>query len=544
MGYRTNDTSRKIQIECLKAILLHDEKNAPAVHIKMFNQFAARFLSLPLPYCLFTRVTCLYAINEILQSVCFLKNQKTKYTFDERIPIFDFLLICNERMLDFSEKNSLDKDIKNEVDFFEFNAFNQVPHNQYYFNVNVLAKLYKSSYLLNKLMSHEETAEHLQAYFRIKFNIDNISDFYKVFFWSVMKIHDERLKMYYLQISKNEIGVLNILRGFCSSSSIKVVDHNEVNTLDFLAVKKNPIYEWDSYKSPNVRAFLVLDLKFLLDKIDSLFINDFWFDYLKNNSTMNRKSWGDFIGKSFFEPFTGDVFYNAYKEKTDYSLKMYDDLKLKMREKEQIEVADVYLRHKQQVLLAEVKSNFINMVDGYKSVASIEDFKRLDLDKFYERFGLTQLVKKTIKEFHSYKNILGDKCLNLNRKVHLFPVIIVNEPILAMGLFQFPLRLKFEAMLVKEGIRMKTKEHLIWPLLIINIEELLELEQSLKEGDVEIFSLLKAFHDKTRIVMGRKHRGRNFNELLSLMSIINEKVNPEKVFPERLRGYEWVVKEE
>lgn len=544
MSYRTNDDSRETQIECLKSILLQDEKNAPRDYILRFNQYARYLSNSHESLFFFTRVTCLYAINEILQSDGFLEEEKTKYTFEERLPIFDFLLICNERILDFSEKGTLEEIVADKIDFFEFNAFNQVPHNQYYFNVNVLAKLYKSRYFLEVLMSNKETAEHLQIYFKTKFNVDNILNFYKIFFWSLMKMHDENLKMYYLQIPKDEIGALNIISGFSSFSEVNVINHDDVRVLDFLAAKKNPIYEWEPYKSENIRGFLILDLKFLLDKIDSLFINDFWFDYLKDHSPMNRKDWGNFIGAKYFEPLVGDIFVNAIGKRDDYSLKMFDDLKIRFNRNREIEVADVYVRHKQQILLAEVKSNFINMIDGYKTVASIEDFKLLDLDKFYERFGLLQLVEKTIKEFYTYKSSLGDGGLNLDRKVHLFPVVIVNEPILSSGLFQFPLRLKFETMLERENIQMKTKEHLIWPLLIINIEELIELEQSLKERSADIFTLLKAFHDKTRIMLNKKRKKSSFNELLSLTSIINQKVNTKKLFPERLKGYEWVVNEE
>ena len=37
IGYRTNDDSRETQIECLKAILLPDEKNAHGEYIRKFE---------------------------------------------------------------------------------------------------------------------------------------------------------------------------------------------------------------------------------------------------------------------------------------------------------------------------------------------------------------------------------------------------------------------------------------------------------------------------------------------------------------------------
>lgn len=543
MGYRTNDNSHETQNKCLKAILLPDEKNAPFNCVLKFRYYERYLSKLDEVVSFFTRATCVYAINEILQADTFLEEDKKQYTFEERKPILDYLLICNERILQFSGNTSLEQIKEKGIDFFEFNAFNQVPHNQYYINVNPLAKLYKSRYFLNVLLSNDETAHHLQNYFNEKFNIKNISEFFKIFFWSFIKMEDKNLKMYYLNIPRDEIGALNVIRGFSASSQINTIDHTDIKTLDLMTIKKNPIYEWEPFKSNDFISFLILDQKFLLNKIDSLFINDFWFDYLKHHSKLNRKDWGNFIGSKFFEPFVEEIFENAIGNNPNYSLQLFDDLNFKFKNNQKIEVADVYVRFKQQILLAEVKSNFINMVDGYKSITSINDFMNLNLENFYERFGLTQLAEKTLKEFHNYKNSLGDKNLNLKRKVHLFPVIIVNEPILSSGLFHFPLRLKFESLLKKENIKLKTKEHLIWPLLILNIEELQEIEQSLKEDSVNLFTLLKAFHDKTRIGGNGKRKKLNYNELLSMTDIVDKKLKTEKLFPERLKNYEWVLPE-
>ena len=544
MGYRTIDDSRKTQIECLKTILLPDEKNAPIEYTLRFKEYERYFSELDDSICFFTRVSCIYAINEILQVDGFFKGDKSQYTFDERKPLLDYLLICNERILEFSENSTLEQIRENKIDFFEFNAFNQVPHNQYYLNVNLLTKLYKSRYFFNVLLSNEETAAHFQNYFSDKFNISDVAEFFKIFFWSFMKMGDEKLKMYYLNIPRDEKGALNIIRGFSASSGINSINHEDIRTLDLRSIKKNPVYEWEPIATDDFIGFLILDQKFLLEKIDSLLINDFWFDYLKSHSALNRQDWGNFIGSKFFEPFVAEIFENTLEENINYSLKLFDDLKLKFKGNQEIEVADVYVRYKQQILLAEVKSNYINMLDGYKSITSIEDFKNLKLEKFYSSFGLTQLAKKTLKEFHNYKNSLRDEGLNLRRKVHLFPVIIVNEPILSSGLFHFPLRTKFENILKEENIQLKCKEHLIWPLLIINIEELQEMEQSIKEGSVDLFSLLKMFHDKTRIGPNDKRKKHNYSELLSMTNIIDQKVEPEKLFPQRLKDYRWVVPDE
>jgi len=215
---------------------------------------------------------------------------------------------------------------------------------------------------------------------------------------------------------------------------------------------------------------------------------------------------------------------------------MLDDLKITLPRKSEIEIADIYIRHKQKIACIEVKSNYINMIDGYKSVTTVDEFKALNMNKFYKSFGLTQMVD-TMKNFHIYKKHLNDKGLNLKRKIHLYPMILVNEPILSSGLFNFPLRQQFEKMLLEENITLKSQDHYIWPLVIMNIEEFQELEQSVEDGDVDFFKILDSLHNKTSI-KGKITKDK-YKSLLTMHSLINEKIESEKLFPFRLKDYKW-----
>lgn len=538
-GYGNVDDSLETQFECLKAILLPDEKNKNSEYRRRFDQYK-QYIKTFKDDRIFTRGTCLYGLNEILQSDNFLKELKTQYVFEERIGILNYLLVCNERILEFSSKEPLLDFKKKNINFFEFFAFNQIPYNQYNIPVNNLAKLYKSSFFLKSLMQNDYTKELLENYFHTKYGLDDVKEFFRIFMYSFLNIYDENLKIYHLQVPNDQKGVINILNGFCSDTPIRSdqeLNHSDVKTLDFLSVKKTPIYSWGSISSNNHTGFVVLDLAFLLEKMDSLLINDFWFDFLKKQSKWNRTDWGNFIGSKFFEPLVADIFYNALINQSDFELKMMDELKIKLPSKSEIEITDIYVRNKQKIALFEVKSNFINMVDGYKSITTIEEFQALDIEKFYKIFGLKQMVQ-TIKKFHFYKQYLGDLELNLNRKVHLYPIILVNEPILSCGLFNYPLRQKFESMLMEENINMKSKEHLIWPLIIMNIEDLQELEQSLSDNETNIFKIFDSFHSKTSDI----NIFRNNNEYFTFMSIrdiISSKIRSEKLFPKRLKDYKW-----
>lgn len=535
-GYRCSDDSRKTQIECLKTILLQDEINAPVEYKNRFQQYAKHLMGLPKHYSVFTRGTCLYALNEMLQSDSFLKEDKKRYTFDERIGILDYLLICNERILDFSEKESNTHIESHGIDFFEFFAFNMIPYNQYNITINCLSKLYKSAYFLKSLMDSPSTEKHLKMYFRNKYGLDDIEEFFKVFTYTFLNMYDKKLKIYHLKVDNKQEAIVRIIRGFSEITPLDKVNHNDVRTLDLLAIKKNPVFSWEPVSSDDFTGFAVLDLAFLLEKMDSLLINDFWFEYLKDNSELNRKDWGNFIGSKFFEPFVQDIITCSFKNISSYSIKTSDELKLKLPGKSEIEITDFYIRNKQKIGLIEVKSNFINMIDGYKSVTSIEEFKALNMDKFYKSFGLIQMLD-TIKNFHTYKKYLNDRGLNLNRKVHLYPIILVNEPILSSGLFNFPLRKKFESMLKAENISIKSKDHIIWPLIIINIEELQELEQSIFDIKIDFFKILNSYYDKTSI-KGKITKNK-YKSLLTLHDIINQKIESENLFPKRLKDYKW-----
>lgn len=535
-GYRNNDDSRETEIECLKAILLQDEKNSPIEYIKKFQYYANHLSKLPNQYSLFTRGTCLYALNEVLQSDYFLTENKIQYTFEERIGILDYLLVCNERILKFSNEEPLEKFTEQGINFFEFFAFNQIPLNQYNISINSLTKLYKSAFFLKSLMEDDSIKEHLVNYFKDKYGLDDIEEFFKVFIFSFLKMYDENLKIYHLKIDNKQKAIIEIIKGFSADIPLKNINHADIKTLDFLSVKKSPIFSWEPLSSDEFTGFVVLDMAFLLEKMDSFFINDFWFDYLKDKSHFNRTDWGNFIGSKFFEPLVNDVISHTFKNKKDYTVKMLDDLKITLPRKSEIEIADVYIRHKQKIACIEVKSNYINMIDGYKSVTTVDEFKALNMNKFYKSFGLTQMVD-TMKNFHIYKKYLNDKGLNLKRKIHLYPMILVNEPILSSGLFNFPLRQQFEKMLFEENITLKSQDHYIWPLVIMNIEEFQELEQSVEDGDVDFFKILDSLHNKTSI-KGKITKDK-YKILLTMHSLINEKIESAKLFPFRLKDYKW-----
>lgn len=529
------DNSFETQIECVKTITDQDQ-NLKTYNYKSVEKYYKKHFSEN--HILFTRTTCLYALNEIISSNVFLKEIKTTYLPEERMGIFEYLLVCNEIFLNLSEKYSPNELEKQGVDFFEFSAFNGLPFNQYLLNENPLTTFYRSWFLFTKIQNNVIFSEHFNNYTLEEFGTKDIQELFKIFVYNYFFSFDMNLKINYLNIPKKEKIVINILNSFSNPIQQKNIDHKNIKTLDFLTLKKNPLFRINLKNKSEFESYIILDTKMLLNKVYSLFFNDFWFDYLKIKTEYKRSDWGSFIGTHYFENIIFEIIDFSFKNNPSYTIKKYDELKLKYKGNNLIEVADIYISKRQKVFLAEVKSNYINMVDGYKSVTDIKSFLKLDLNSFYEKFGLEQLVTKTINDFHSYKHLLNDKSLNLDRKVHIYPAIIVNEDILTSGTFSFILRNKFDSLMNEHNISKKNKVQLIKPLLVISIEQLQELEQSFSENSLDFFNFLDAYYQKIRI---KKCLFSNkYDILTNITHMIKRKVENKKHFPNRLRKFEWI----
>src|SRR5690606_26844465 len=194
-----------------------------------------------------------------------------------------------------------------------------------------------------------------------------------------------------------------------------------------------------------------------------------------------------------------DIFSYIFSENKKIKYISNEDLKFSVNGQSEIEYADFYIRDKQKIILIEAKSNFLPMVNGFKSVKNLEDYKKLDLEKFYKDYGVKQLAFKTIKKFHEYKNYISDDGLNTNRKVHLYPMLIVNDLILSSHLSVIPFKKKLEEYLQNENINLKNRDHQIHPLCILNISELQHLEESLRMSKFEMFWLLDKYVKNTDI---------------------------------------------
>lgn len=530
------DDSRDTQVDCLRTIFL-DNKNPPAQ--SNCKNFIYKFIDSPKNYTLFTRVTCLYAFQEILSNDGFVV-ETPEYTVEIREMILKFLLIINENILIFSNEYT-DKDREELGDkFFEYFMFKELPHNQYYVSSNSINVFYKSWSLFKLLNNDSIFGKHLKIYLKQAFDVDEMSDFFKKQMYSYFQSHDENLKMQYLNVKRTNLEAKKILDKFSTRNNFPISEKDDLKIFEFLDLKKSPLYKNNGNDGKDIITYVVLDNTLFIEKTYSLFINDFWFDYLDPNKICNRNDWGKFIGTVFFEPFLETIFTNAFQNNRKTVYRSTDDLKFKLKRKNEIEYADFYIREKGKIILAEAKSNYLPFINGYKNVKTIDDYKALDLNKFYKDYGLTQLANKTIKCFHEYKTYINDKNFSFDRKVKLHPVLIVNDPIFSSGYASFAFKIKFIELLKTENIDIENEKHFISPLTIINVSELQELEQSLQDGDENIFNILRYYISITNVK--RIPKEGNLIVLKTMEHALNKRVKS-KLIANRIKKLTWLEDE-
>ena len=177
------------------------------------------------------------------------------------------------------------------------------------------------------------------------------------------------------------------------------------------------------------------------------------------------------------------------------------------------------------------------LVNGYKSVKTREDYLALDLNKFYKDYGLTQLANKTIKDFHKYKASIADKDFRKTRKVKLYPLLIANDPIFSSGYASWAFRRKFTQLLGVANIDIENEQHIIMPLTIVNVSDLQELEQSLHDGEENIFNILRYFFSITDVK--RIPQEGNFIVLKTIDHAINKRIKS-KLIADRIKSLNWL----
>ena len=530
--FNTNfDNSKRTQIEALRAILLDLEN---PIHRGVATPYARKYLEMQENEILFTRVTCLYAYQEILATTGFVEVKPPQYTPKQRIDLFKYLLICNERILYFDTSYSGNDHKILGKRFFEYFMFKELPHNQYFFVPHPLNRFYIGWYLMDKLIADSFFSSHFKDYLKITFGLDDITEFFKYIIGQFFGSNDDSLRVTYLKIEIKHTQAIQVLTELSKRNGITLPAHTDLKVLDFLELKKSPVY--DGGAKNGLHTFIIMDSILFLEKIYSLFINDFWFDYLKPKGICNRKDWGNFIGDKFFEPFINEIFTNISSSNKRTVYLDQDFLTFNINGKGHVEYADFYFRHKNKVLLIEAKSNYLPLINGYKTVNTKSDFNKVDVDKFYKDFGLLQLVEKTLFNYGQYKSFIKDPEFQRKGKLKIYPLLLLNEPIMSLGPSILAFRKKFDEMLLANGIDKESESIRVMPLSILNISEFQDIEQSIIDRDQCLFNLFQMHFAATDL----KKIKTAFEAATPFSFIVNKQIPHPKRISKKVRKFRWL----
>ncbi len=161
---------------------------------------------------------------------------------------------------------------------------------------------------------------------------------------------------------------------------------------------------------------------------------------------------------------------------------MFDELKIKTT-KGQIEIADVYLRSSNKILLGQVKSGSI--YDKEKFGGNVEALYKNDRNKFFEDFGVNQLIE-SLTRMDEFVQLI-DKKFPKGHSYEVYPCIIVNDKALQTPLMADTFNKRFQELLKDFNI----KKVSVKPLNLIHINDFETLEDSLSKNPKEIWELLQ-----------------------------------------------------
>jgi hypothetical protein len=466
---------------------------------------------------LFTRASCVYALNDIILSDTIINENVPKYLF--HIPdcenIFKFLLLNNTELLNYSEnyEEEMSSDSLGE-DFFKVFMFKEIPHNQYYFIQNPVNLLNRAVLLFDYLKEtyNNELIEYLKEY-----QINSPEEFIGIisnFFMSpgvMPNMHCFKVPVSD-KITIARLDKLSIRGAGRPNAGVK--------KFEFLEVKKGPFYKYAGEES---NIYLLMDNIFFVEKAYDLFYWDFFFDKLAiglNQRKRERelKNWGGIVGR-FFEDYIKSILEYSFSDHKDVLLKCTDDLKVANGD----EFADFYIRRKRQIIVGQAKCTFLPQID-YKEVYSWSDYESINQEEFFSRFGLSQLVDTTIANFSEYA-IQIDKGFPKS-KVFIYPILITNEPIISNGITSQVFNERFKELLSEKGLEIENESYRIHRLTVIHISELERLQQSIKDKDLKFDNLLQTYADNTNVELTHNP----YSQFMDFDNLIRKKIK-EKAIP-------------
>lgn len=412
---------------------------------------------------IFSRPSILFAIEEILNSqLPEIENENLLKTDVEWESILKYILAVNYEVANLYSFDKKDVSFENFIPKI-------LPLNEYSTPSHPLYTPYRGLRLLNHFYNHPKYKEHIIQYFDNKYALK-----YDEFIFHLMSMYvnntgsKPEYEFWYKLLNNN-------LNHIFTALSIRYQNSQYIKLLN---IKKSPfIKDTDS-------SYLLADNTLLSEKAYELFLNDFWFDYLKNEPLGKQKiEYAEYRGEFglFFEKYIKELLQNCFKNDSESILLLFDDLKIRTR-KGEIEISDIYFRQKNKVILGQAKGVSIYDIEKYSGDSAL--FYGKDQNSFYNKFGLDQLFKsilnldKYVKEFDD--NFPDGLC-------EIYPVIVFNDKALQTPFVSDIFIDKFKTM-VKEYSFNKLKIH---ALQLIHISDWEEMEYEINKDSEYLWRTLE-----------------------------------------------------
>lgn len=414
---------------------------------------------------IFNRQACLFAIEEIVNSKEMVNIENftmAKINVWESIVIY--LLAVNFAITQIKEE----KDDNN----YSFESLNPklLPLNELSIEVDPFFTTYRGYWLIEYFLNKKEYSKQVYQYFKDNYGIDAQYFIFHLMsmYMANSSVNPEHNFFYLIQEGHQEL----------FEKLSRRIPANE--TYKLISIRKSPFIKVGNLK------YLISDNCFLVEKAYSQFINDFWFDCIKNikdengilkyNISQYRSEFG-----YFFEQYLAKILSRCFENYKYSTLLMFDQLKIKTG-KGDIEISDVYFRNGNKILLGQVKSGSI--YDNEKFGGNTDLLYKNNRDEFFKNFGVTQIVEsfKTLEE-HMQKL---DQKFPKGHTYEIYPCIIVNDKALQTPLMADAFRVRFNELLPdfkNDKVRIKA-------LTLIHVSDLERIEDLLNNYPKQIWELL------------------------------------------------------
>ena|GEM_PF-737041 len=415
---------------------------------------------------IFTRQTCVFALEEIVNSER-IKNIDgfEMGTVREWESLLDYILAVNYAITQVQEEEAEGKPTLESLNP------KLLPLNELNIETDMILTPYRGYKLIAYFLSRPQMREHVIAYFKDVYGVEP-----EKFIFIMMNMYlgnsnakDPLLNFFYQVDEEND--------KLFHKMSFRV---SNVDTYKLLSIRKSPFIKVGDGK------YLITDNAFLLDKCYSQLINDVWFDKIKDLRDFNNKplftidKYRSDIGY-FFEQYISEILKACFSSYKYSVLRVFDELKIPTANGN-VEIADVYLRYGNKILLCQAKSGSI--YDKEKYGGTIESLYKTDRGSFFKNFGVDQLFESIAALNNNGSKI--DERFPKGKTLHIYPCIIVNDKALQTPLMADIFNKRFQEILVGfDQRKIKVKK-----LSLIHISDLERLVEHLEVSPEEIWSLL------------------------------------------------------